>query len=87
MIWTAFRFLTGTNLGRWIIAAVAVVAFLGWLRWDAAQDARDQIEREADKARIEHRDGAEKEKEDVEAIGPDGLLRELLERLRPDPDN
>jgi len=87
MIWAAFRFLTGTNLGRWILAAVAVVAFLGWLRWDAVQAERERIEREADKARIEHRDGAEKEKQDVEAIGPDGLLHELLERLRPDPDD
>jgi len=86
-ITAAFRFFTG-KVGRWVGIALIVAASIGWLRWDAAQDARRGIEADSNAAWLEHRETSEKEKSDVESIFADDLERELIERLsREHTDN
>ncbi|MBU3262051.1 hypothetical protein KPG71_18680 [Roseovarius sp. PS-C2] len=85
-ITAAFKFFTGP-IGRWIGAALIVAAFVGWLRWDAGQDVRRNIDADSNAARLEYRETSEQEKDDVESISADDVLRELLGRLSgPDSD-
>jgi len=76
----------GTKEGRsflydTVAPILAVIAIAAWLRWDAGQDVRRDIEADSNAARIEHRETSEQEKDDVESISADDLLRELLGRL------
>ncbi|MGQ3486132.1 hypothetical protein [Roseovarius pacificus] len=89
MLWliSGAKWLTTSVVGRWLIAILAVIAIAAWLRWDAGQDVRRDIEADSNAARIEHRETSEREKDDVESISADDLLRELLGRLSgPDSD-
>lgn len=79
-ILAALKFFTGP-IGRWVGAALIVAALIAWLRWDAGQDVRRDIEADSNAARIEHRETSEKEKSDVENLSADDLERELIERL------
>lgn len=71
-------------VGALLVLAVAVISFA---RWDAARDARRDLENEANRARFDHIDGAKKERKEIETLESDDLRKFLLERLRGNSDD
>jgi hypothetical protein len=77
--------LGGRKLMLYGAILAALVAAVGYLRWDAAQDAKAAVKAAQDAARIEALIEARKRRDETENLSDDELLRRLGCRIvRPD---
>ena len=69
------------------LAIVIAAAGIAWLRWDAVKDERAKQEAAANKARLEHIEGARSVEREIENLGSDGFNDAIdgLPRRNPEP--
>lgn len=78
-----FAFFT-SKLGRYVAIALALLAALAWLRWDAVQDFTDELRLRALESRIEVKEQADDRRNEIDALDDCELLRDSLSRLSGD---